>query len=642
MATKTESGRKLALVIGIGKYEHCEELQNPENDANDMSSILESIDFIVTKKLHLKRAEMQHVLIDFEHSIEPGDMVLFYFAGHGVQWEVCIKDQNYLIFTDTPNLDGAALNKSAINAQNILDTLSDRNPYVTIFLLDCCRKYHLRNPQVNARDPGASEPKSIGLKAMHKAGTLIAFACAPGTIAIEGKGERNGLFTKHLLKNIKTANEDIQMILRDVTNGVIQESESKQIPFVTAALLKRDIYLYSQQTKRPHKPEISDQDLNLDEEIGCGAFGTVYRAEWISRHNIVAVKRLHLTQLDKEAQKEFFNELSLMHSIHYPHIIMFYGACTERGKYALKSTAENNKSNLDKADGHSEIRFVLLSPYDKLRLVGRYWPVHEVNKPNAVVLFLHGSGEHCQRYRHVAHFFNKHQIPCVAYDLRGNGLSEGQRGFIPRMDAWLDDLECAIKYIRENLNFTMPLVIYAHGTGCINCLAYILQRKKSRLDCQAMILSTPSICLKERPTYLAYFGSRVVSSLIPGLRLPLNGNYTNEYTDDKEIVAAYRTDPLVHDEWLAQTVCLFLKLGHLLETTEIQFPVPVMIQHGADDNITPIKLIQKWVQERVKGNDVTFKDWPGHNHEIHNDMRRENVFNHALEWIEKRFKIEQN
>ncbi|CAF4246462.1 unnamed protein product, partial [Rotaria sordida] len=116
-------------------------------------------------------------------------------------------------------------------------------------------KYHLRNPEVNARDPDASDPKSIGLKAMYKAGSLIAFACAPGTIAIEGKGQRNGLFTKHLLKHITTENEDIQMILRDVAKGVTQESKSKQIPFVSAALLERDIYLYSQQTKRPHKPE---------------------------------------------------------------------------------------------------------------------------------------------------------------------------------------------------------------------------------------------------------------------------------------------------------------------------------------------------------------------------------------------------
>ncbi|CAF4968174.1 unnamed protein product, partial [Rotaria magnacalcarata] len=31
-----------------------------------------------------------------------------------------------------------------------------------------------------------------------KAGTLIAFACAPGTIAQDGTNEQNGLFTKYL------------------------------------------------------------------------------------------------------------------------------------------------------------------------------------------------------------------------------------------------------------------------------------------------------------------------------------------------------------------------------------------------------------------------------------------------------------
>ncbi|CAF1346902.1 unnamed protein product [Rotaria sp. Silwood1] len=92
MAAKSGARRKLALVIGIGKYEHRDELQNPENDANDISSTLDSIGFIVTKKLHLKCAEMKHVIIDFEQSIEPGDMVLFYFAGHGIQWQVCAKD----------------------------------------------------------------------------------------------------------------------------------------------------------------------------------------------------------------------------------------------------------------------------------------------------------------------------------------------------------------------------------------------------------------------------------------------------------------------------------------------------------------------------------------------------------------------
>ncbi|CAF1596056.1 unnamed protein product [Rotaria sp. Silwood1] len=249
MAAKSGARRKLALVIGIGKYEHCDELQNPENDAIDMSSTLESIGFTVEKRLHLKRVDMRHAIIDFEESIKPDDMVLFYFAGHGIQWE----DQNYLIPSDTPTLSGADLNTSAINAQDILNNLSNRKPYVTIFLLDCCRKYHLRNPTVDARGTDLNNQKAVGLKAMHKAGSLIAFACAPGTIAIEGQGQRNGLFTKHLLENIKKKKEDIQMILRDVTKGVINESNSKQMPFVSASLSERDIYLCSGSLNQPRK-----------------------------------------------------------------------------------------------------------------------------------------------------------------------------------------------------------------------------------------------------------------------------------------------------------------------------------------------------------------------------------------------------
>ena len=151
-------------------------------------------------------------------------------------------------------MNATDLNKNAINAQDILNSLSDRQPYVTIFLLDCCRNYHLCDPNIDKRGSDGSDPKSVGLKAMHKAGSLIAFACAPGTIAIENKGERNGLFTKHLLKHITTANEDIDVILRGVIKGVKEESKSKQSPFVSASLSEKDIYLCSQQRNQPRQP----------------------------------------------------------------------------------------------------------------------------------------------------------------------------------------------------------------------------------------------------------------------------------------------------------------------------------------------------------------------------------------------------
>ncbi|CAF1671147.1 unnamed protein product [Rotaria magnacalcarata] len=116
----------------------------------------------------------------------------------------------------------------------------------------------------------------------------------------------------------------------------------------------------------------------------------------------------------------------------------------------------------------------------------------------------------------------------------------------------------------------------------------------------------------------------------------------NVYTNDEAMVTAYRTDPLVHDRWPARSLCVFLELGHLLETTPVQFSVPVLVQHGKDDTVTPFETIKKWKEERVKGDDVELKIWPDHMHELHNDVGRINVLNYALEWILKHLDSNQN
>lgn len=84
--------RKLALVIGISDYEHAPPLRAAILDANNVSSALESIGFLVTKILNQKRAEIKYAVVDFEDSIQPGDMIAFYFSGYGVQWEVSEMD----------------------------------------------------------------------------------------------------------------------------------------------------------------------------------------------------------------------------------------------------------------------------------------------------------------------------------------------------------------------------------------------------------------------------------------------------------------------------------------------------------------------------------------------------------------------
>lgn len=79
---------KLALVIGINKYEARNDLKNPENDARDMAIALRRINFDVKEPLDTTYTDIELCLKIFIESINVGDMVLFYFAGHGQQWEV--------------------------------------------------------------------------------------------------------------------------------------------------------------------------------------------------------------------------------------------------------------------------------------------------------------------------------------------------------------------------------------------------------------------------------------------------------------------------------------------------------------------------------------------------------------------------
>ncbi len=144
-----------------------------------------------------------------------------------------------MVPSDDRDLGGINIKRRAINAQDVLNTITNRNPYVCIFLLDCCRTYHLRNQELLR----GSNSEARGLRPMYgTAGSLIAFACAPGTTASDGAG-RNGLFTKYLLKNITRPNEEIQDLLIDVTNGVAQESHQKQIPWQHSSLMHRNIFL---------------------------------------------------------------------------------------------------------------------------------------------------------------------------------------------------------------------------------------------------------------------------------------------------------------------------------------------------------------------------------------------------------------
>jgi hypothetical protein len=136
--------RKLALIIGNGNYNRSENrLNHSIENVRVLSDSLKAIGFKVTTACDLKKHEMTTTIIDFSKTVGAGDLVFFYFSGHGYQ----VKGKNYLIPVGDAQIErNRDFDDFAINFERILERLVERNSsYVNVFILDCCGTYLLKS-----------------------------------------------------------------------------------------------------------------------------------------------------------------------------------------------------------------------------------------------------------------------------------------------------------------------------------------------------------------------------------------------------------------------------------------------------------------------------------------------------------------
>lgn len=242
--------KRLALVIGNSNYQDAP-LANPVNDARDLASTLRSIGFEVTQKENLDAAQMKRAIREFGDKIRGNQGVaLFFYAGHGVQ----VKGNNYLIPVGHSFKTENDIEDEAVDANTVMRRLEEANNRVNIVVLDACRN----NPFArNSR----SRSLSRGLARMEPpSGTLVAFATAPGTEASDGDA-RNGLYTKHLVANIKSAGLTIEQVFKRVREGVERESNNAQSPREESSLKGEDFYFL------PPNTAVAQSNSRLDPQL---------------------------------------------------------------------------------------------------------------------------------------------------------------------------------------------------------------------------------------------------------------------------------------------------------------------------------------------------------------------------------------
>jgi uncharacterized caspase-like protein len=211
-----------ALVIGNSAYANGP-LRNPVNDARAMAKALGEAGFHVQLVEDASQAAMQRAVRTFGNRIAKGGIGLFYYAGHGLQ----VRGRNYLVPVNADIAHEDEIEFNALDVGQVLAKMDTAKNPLNIVILDACRN----NPfQRGFRSAQA------GLAQMDApAGTFIAFATAPGSVAADGAGE-NGVYTKHLLAEMVRPGVPIELMFRQVRTGVMSETKGRQTPWESSSL----------------------------------------------------------------------------------------------------------------------------------------------------------------------------------------------------------------------------------------------------------------------------------------------------------------------------------------------------------------------------------------------------------------------
>jgi len=222
LAPAASANGRVALLIGNNAYPSSP-LRNAVNDARDLGAALREMGFKTIVKENTSRAQMIAALQEFGKALDGAEAALFFYAGHAMQF----KDRNYLIPIDAVMGSEDDVTFFSVEVSQVFDRMERARTRFNFVILDACRDNPFRD---------TFKVSATGLAQMGgPSGTLIAYATAPGATAADGFG-RNGIYTGHILQNIKVPDMPVEVLFRKVREGVERDTKRLQTPWELSSI----------------------------------------------------------------------------------------------------------------------------------------------------------------------------------------------------------------------------------------------------------------------------------------------------------------------------------------------------------------------------------------------------------------------
>jgi alpha-beta hydrolase superfamily lysophospholipase len=251
------------------------------------------------------------------------------------------------------------------------------------------------------------------------------------------------------------------------------------------------------------------------------------------------------------------------------------------------------------------------------------------DRSRAVIVNLHGLGDHSGLYPNLAGHFAPRGIAIYAYDMRGNGRSPGQRAYLSSWDQYREDLHAFVGRVRE-WEADVPLFLLGNSLGGLVVLDYALHRPAGLAG---VIAAAPPLGRIGVPRFLMSLG-RVMSRVLPRFSLQV-GMDLSGLARDPSIVEAVLADPLFHRRGTARLSTEVTAAIARVHQRAADLSLPVLILHGSADRMVPPDGSRQFFA-KVRHPDREFREYPGAYHSLFADLDHEQVLGDLERWVDAR------
>lgn len=270
------------------------------------------------------------------------------------------------------------------------------------------------------------------------------------------------------------------------------------------------------------------------------------------------------------------------------------------------------------------------SAKDGTELFSKTW---KVTSPVATVVFVHGFGEHINRYNHVFSEFQRANIEVFSYDQRGfghTGMKNKNLGVTGGWKVATDDITYVLRTRRRE---GIPQFLFGHSMGGALSLNYAAEGAE-RENLAGFVISSPLVVQapetkSSQPVLLL---GTAASKVLPSFQVPvqLPSKYVSRIPEE---VDKHANDPLNHSIGSLRGLADMLSGGKaLLKTKCKNITKPIYLYHGTGDSLTAFEG-SKELFDKIPSEDKTFRAWEGGYHELHNDLDQEAVITECINWI---------